>query len=123
MRVSSKFYQTIHTLKRMKGRQRERALSNANDNFIRDMSQTVGKMRKVSPSLLAHINPRLWRRIHLQRSHLKSFARKKTSMKKKRKFMKQKGGIIPALIPIICAAITAGGAVGSAAVGAAVARA
>ena len=109
-------------LRRMKGRKRQQALSQANNKFIHNLSHVLGKVRHLPPNLL-HTNPRLLRRIQFQRKGLQSFINKKTSIKKKRKMMKQKGGIIPALIPLICAGIAAAGSVASAGVGAAIAKA
>ena len=117
--VSKNFYHAMQTLKRMKGKRRVKALNNANDNFIKDLSSTLSKVRHQPPNIL-HTNPNLLRRIQFQRQALQRFSNKSTSMKAKRKMVKQKGGIIPALIPIIAAGIGALGAVGSGVGGAAV---
>ena len=123
IRVSSSFQKAVTQLKRMKGNRRRLALAHANDKFIRHLSNTVGKIRHSPPVALMTKNPRLWRRIQFQRKALQSFANRKTSIKTKRKIVKQKSGIIPALIPLICAGITAAGGVASAGVGAAIAKA
>ena len=121
VRVSSRFHQAMLQLKHMKGDYRKHALARANDRFIRDLSQVTGKVRKHPPDL-SKVNPRLMRRLQFQRKQFRSFANKKTSLKKKRRLLTQKGGIFPALIPIICAAIASAGSIGGAAVDAAISK-
>ena len=122
VRVSPKFHHVLHTLKGMKMNQRRVALSKANDKFVRDLSNVVGKLRHLPRDAIPSMNPKLQRFIYLRRKSLRAFSKSNTPMKKKRMMVKQKGGIFPALIPIICASIAAAGTVGSAAVGAAVAK-
>lgn len=119
--VSPEFRKAMNELKRMKGGSRRAALVRANDKFVRDLSHVLGKVRNNPPDL-SKVNPRLLRRLRLQRKRFQTFVNKKTSIKKKRRIITQKGGIFPALIPIICAAIGAAGTVGGAAAGAAIAK-
>ena len=122
MRVPSNFYRAVHVLKRMKTKQRQSALAKANDKFINDLSHVMRKDCQLPPNVV-HVSPQLKRRIRSRQKALQSFTKAKTSLKRKRMIVRQKGGIIPALIPIICAAIGAGGSVAAAGVGAAIAKA
>ena len=120
--VSPKFYQALQKLKRMKCGQRKRALSYASNQFIRDLSKVLGKVRHL-PLHTFRIQPKLMKQIKSRRKSLQTFVSQKSALKRKRRFLNQKGDIVPALIPIIAAAIAAGGSVVSAGVGAAIARA
>ena len=122
VRVSPKFHHAVSALKRMKMNQRRQALKNANNRFVSDLSKVMGKLRRLPRDALPPMSPQMRRSIYVRRRSLRSFVSPKTSMKKKRMMIKQKGGIFPALIPLICAGIAAAGSVGSAAVGAAIAR-
>ena len=86
VRVSTSFHRAAHMLKGMKTKQREKALANSSNIFVRDLSRVLGKVRHISPDAL-HVNPRLMRRLQFQRKALRSFSNAKVSMKKKRRIV------------------------------------
>ena len=119
IKVKRKFANAISRLKQMKPMKQRAAAVGASNEFIRDMSSFFSKIRK-RPDLLKAKHRRILRRY---RKKMKKLVHAKTPIHSKRLILSQKGGIIPALIPIIVAAIGAGGSVAAAATHAAVSRA
>ena len=83
---NSHFIQTLHRLKKLKKNDRCRAISMANDHFIRQLCQHVKKLKRVKLSSRAKKN--LWK----HRKSLRSLINKRTSMSKRRHILSQRGG-------------------------------
>ena len=109
----------VHAMKRIKGmkamKQRTVALG-ASKDFIRDVSNFMSKVRN-QPQLVkaSHRNV-----LNKHRIKLRKLIHPKTPIKNKRLILSQTGGILPALVPIICALIGAGGGIAGAATSAAI---
>lgn len=117
--VKSKFLHAARRLRQMKANAQKQTIANASNEFVRDVSSVMGRLRK-RPDLVSSKHRKVIRR---HRGKLQRLVNKKTSLQKKRKILMSSGGIFPALIPIIAAAIGAAGSVGAGAVGAAISRA
>ena len=83
---NSDFIQTLHRLKKLKKKDRCRAISMANDHFIRQLCQHVKKLRCAKLSTKA--KKELWK----YRKTFRALANKRTSMSKRRKLLTQHGG-------------------------------
>ena len=88
----------------------------ASKEFIRDVSNFLKRVRQ-RPDLVKGSHRKTLQR---HRKKLRRLIHANTPIEKKRQILLQKGGIIPALIPIICAVIGACGAVGAGAASAAI---
>ena len=116
LNVKKKFANAMFRMRKMKrGRQRT-LVQGASNEFIRDVSSFLTRVRR-RPDLVKGSHRKVLRR---HKKKLQRLIHAKTPIKKKRQILIQKGGIIPALIPIICAVIGAGGAVGAGAASAAI---
>ena len=106
------FHRALLRLKKLKGRQQSQAIGMANDTFIRQMCQGVKKLRYSKK-----VNRQSARRLHRHRANLRQLVSPRLSVHKKRKLLSQRGGILPALVPLLLSAIgpVAGGIVGAAA--------
>ena len=96
--VSPDFHRAIKTLCKMKGNQRCHALNKASNKFITDISQTLSKARRIP---IQRIHPSLRKQIHSRRKALRAVVNRKTSIKRKRKLLTQKGGLLPLAIPLL----------------------
>lgn len=118
IRVKRKFFNAMQSLRRMSRKQQRLRASNASNEFIRDVSSIMKKLR-TKPHLVTNKHKRLLKRY---KKPLRRLVQSGSSVKSKRKVLLMRGGIIPFLIPIICAAIGAAGTVGAGAAGAAIMR-
>lgn len=116
--VKKKFAKAVRGLNRLPAKSQRAAVAQANSNFIKDLSSTLQKLRK-RPQLLS---PAQKKNLARHKAKLRKLVSSKTSIKKKREILIKKGGIIPFLIPIICAAIGGASTIAASAAGAAIAR-
>lgn len=114
--VKKKFVQAISRLRRMKPKKQRTTVVGASNEFIRDVSGFMGKMRR-RPDLVKSSHRKVLKKYQKK---LQKLVHAKTPMNKKRLILVQKGGIIPFLIPIIVALIGAGGGIAGAATSAAI---
>ena len=106
----SNFSSALCQLKRLKGKDQSRAMSMANDSFIRQFCSRVKKLKN------AKLTPKLSTKLRRHRKKLRMLTNTRTSIKRKRKALSQRGGIFPLLM----AALPAIASIGSAAISAAV---
>lgn len=118
LQVKKQFKDAMARLHRMIAVKQRAAVVGASDKFIRDVTSFMLKIRKkghlIKPS---HRNI-----LKRNRIKLRKLVNATTPVSMKRLILSQKGGIIPALIPIIVALIGAGGGIAASATGAAVMR-
>ena len=114
--VKRKFADALKRLKRMKANKQRIAVLGASNEFIRDVSGFMMRIRK-RPQLVKASQRNV---LNKHRTKLRKLTHAKTSLENKRLILSQTGGIIPALIPIICAIIGAGGGIAGAATSAAI---
>lgn len=117
--VKHKFKNAIAKLKRMSAKKQREAVSGSSNEFIKDMSTFLKRIR-TKPHLLGNKHRKILKR---HKTKLRKIINSKTPLSEKRRLLTQKGGIIPALIPIITAIIGAAGGIGASAVGAAIMKA
>lgn len=121
MRTKARFARAIHTLKKLPPARQRKEISVANDKFIRDLCSVTCKLRNHTSLPLTK---KMKQDLKKYAPKLRALTKKRTSVAMKRKVLStQRGGIAPFLIPIIVAAIGAGGSVASAATAAAISRA
>ena len=116
MAKSKKLALALHALKHLPKQRRQQALRNSSPQFIKDLSSAVRKLR------VSKVSPNVQRRLSKHRALLRCLCNSKTSIKKKRQALVQRGGVLPFLVPIIVASIGAAGSVGAAAAGAALSK-
>ncbi len=116
IKVNRKFLNAVSRLKRMKPLKQRAAAVGASNAFIRDVSGFFKRIRKQG-HLVRPSHRKILRR---HRKKLQKLVQAKTPINTKRLILSQKGGILPALIPIIVALIGAGGTVAGAATTAAI---
>ena len=114
--VKPKFADALRRLKRMKKANQKTAIFGASNEFIRDLSSFMQKI-KHRPDLVSKSRRKT---LAKHRAKLRKLIHAKTSIDNKRLILSQTGGILPFLIPIICASITAAGGIGAAATSAAI---
>ena len=117
--VKKKFMRAITQLRRMKPKRQRSSVVGASNEFIRDVSGIMNKMRH-RPDLVKSSHRKILKR-HSKK--LRSLIHAKTPINKKRLILVQRGGIFPALIPVIVALIGAAGGIGGAATSAAILKA
>ena len=117
--VKKKFAQAVSHLRGMKAKKQRSAVVGSSNEFIRDVSGFVNKLR-TRPDLVSSKHRRVLKK---HRRKLQKLAHAKTPINRKRLILVQKGGIFPALIPIFVALIGAGGGIGAAATSAAILKA
>ena len=115
--VKQKFVQAMSRLRRMKKNQQKAVVSKASNEFIRDVSGFMKKIRN-KPNLVKKTAHR--KTLKRYSKHLRKLIHAKTPIHKKRLILQQRGGIFPFLIPIIIAGISAAGSIGAAATSAAI---
>ena len=106
----SSFTKALRQLKRLKGNEQRQAMTMANDGFIRQFCSRVKKLKR------AKLSPKLSSKLRRHRKKLRMLTNNRTSIKRKRKALSQRGGIFPLLM----AALPAIASIGSAAISAAV---
>ena len=104
VRGNATFRRALYRLKRLKPKHQCQAIGMANDAFIRQMCTHVKKLRYNKKVKLA---PRLKR----HKGKLRQLVSARTSISKKRKILGQRGGFLPALLPLLVS--TVGPLVGS----------
>ena len=114
--VKRQFRKAMSQLNQMTPVKQRAAVWGASNKFIHDMSRFLNKIRNKGNLLRA--NQR--RILKKHRKKLKKLVKAKTPVDTKRLILSQKGGIIPALIPIIVALIGAGGSIATGATTAAI---
>lgn len=114
--VKQKFAKAIVTLRRMKPTKQRTAVIAASNEFIRDISGFLNKIRR-SPHLVKASHRRILKK---HQKKLQKLVHAKTPIATKRLILSQKGGIIPFLIPVIVALLGAGGSIAGAATSAAI---
>ena len=114
--VKRKFYNAMQILRHLKPKEQRLRTKKASKEFIQDISNVMAKLRK-KPHLVSHHHKKT---ILKYKKPLQRLVKKSSSLKSKRNVLLQRGGIIPFLIPIICASIGAAGTIGASAVGAAI---
>ena len=131
--VKKKFVTAIKKLRKMRPKDQRLRVSMSSKEFINDLTSFLRKIRNRSDLV-----PKKHKRTlsNLKKSLL-TLVNSKTSLTKKRSILSgqnlrkkekkhrggQRGGILPILIPIITAAIAAGGGIAASATGAAMMRA
>ena len=114
--VSRRFAKAISALRRMKAKNRRAAALSASNDFIRDISRFLIKIRK-RPDLVKASHKKILKR---NREKLRKLVYAKTPINMKRLILAQKGGFLSVLVPIIVAIISAAGGIGAAATSAAI---
>ena len=71
----------------------------ANDNFVRKFCTHVKKLRHTK------LHPSQHKVLAVNRAKLRKLANSKVSLKSKRKMLTQRGGFLPALIPLIASVV------------------
>ena len=94
-RKNAKFSKAIMALRKMKSSDRYNAIRFANDKFIRDLCSKINKVRRMK------LSPQQQAIVKKYRSKLKVLCNRRTSIKKKRQTLSQKGGILPLVLPLI----------------------
>ena len=112
--VPKQFKRAMFRLRGMNPLRQKNIISGASNRFIKDLSNTMKKLRTL-PHL---VNSRYKQILKRNKQKLRKLISVKTPIQKKRKILSQKGGAIVSsiLVPIICAAIAAGGGITGSAV-------
>jgi hypothetical protein len=114
--VKEKFLNAMKRLKSMKKGKQSATVLTASNEFIRDVSGFMSKIRKRGQL----VNSKHRKVLSKHAKNLRKLIHAKTPVESKRLILSQRGGILPALIPIICALIGAGGGIAGAATSAAI---
>ena len=118
LKVKKQFKDAMTRLRRMTPLKQRASVVGASNQFIRDLSSFLSKIRNAGHLLKAsHRNT-----LRKHKKKLRKLVNAKTPIHMKRLILSQRGGIAPFLIPIIVAAIGAGGSIGAAATHAAIAK-
>ena len=88
---NAEFSKAIMALRKMKSSDRYNAIRFANDNFIRNLCSNINKLRRMK------LTPQQQAIVKKYKSKLKVLCNRRTSIKKKRQLLSQKGGFIPFL--------------------------
>ena len=97
LKATPNFRKAIHSLNSMSCPNQCRALHAASNKFIRDVSTTLRQVRRLPPDQI-RISPSMRKRIYQHRRGLHTLADGKTSIKRKRKLLTQKGGFFGKII-------------------------
>lgn len=92
---TQKFSSAIQSLRRMKASERCNAIRFANDKFIRDIVSHVKKLRNKK------VSPQVRKKMKNHSKYLRFIVNPKVSIQRKRKALSQKGGFLPALLPML----------------------
>ena len=114
--VKRRFAKAMSVLRRMRAKKQRSAVVGSSNDFIRDVTGFLTRIRK-RPDLVKSSHRKILKRY---RKKLNKLVQAKTPMHMKRFILAQKGGILPALIPIITAIIGAAGGIAGAATSAAI---
>ena len=114
--VKRQFKQALARLRRMTPVKQREAILGSSSRFINDITNFMKKIRHK-----AHlVKPSHRRILKRHKKKLQKLVHPKTTVRRKRLILSQKGGFISILLPIIVALIGAGGSIGAGAVGAAI---
>lgn len=116
LKVKRQFKNAFSRLRRMKAKKQRAAAVGASEEFIRDVSKFMNKVRS-KPHLLNSSHRRV---LQKHKKKLRKLVHAKTPLYMKRFILSQKGGILPALVPVIVALIGAGGSIAAGATSAAI---
>ena len=116
MKRRSKFVKALIRLRKLPLAEQRRQLQLANGRFIKDCCAATRKAR------YAKVSPSLRKRLKRHRKALHTFVNPRTSLRKKKQVLTQRGGILPFLIPLLVAGISATGSIGAAAAHAAISK-
>ena len=94
------FRRALQRLKRLKHNHQCQAIGMANDAFIRQMCTHVKKLR-----YSRKVNAKSAQRLKRHRGKLRQLVSARTSIAKKRKILGQRGGFLPALIPLLISTV------------------
>ena len=117
VKVKQRFRNAIKQLHRMNPVKQRVKVVGASNAFIRDVTGFLKKIRNKGHLVTKPAHHRVLKK---HRQKLKKLVNPKTSLDMKRMILSQKGGIVPALIPIFVALIGAGGGIAASATHAAV---
>ena len=118
LKVKKQFKDAMTRLRRMTPLNQRTSVIGASNQFIRDISSFLNRIRDAGHMLkAAHRNT-----LRRHKKKLRKLVSAKTPIDRKRLILSQKGGIAPILVPIIVALIGAGGSVGAAATHAAISK-
>lgn len=117
--VKRKFIKAMKSLQDMPKRKQRIAAVNASNEFIRDVGRFMKKIQKRPGLVMKAAHRKILQR---NKKKLRKLIHAKTPVTEKRLILAQKGGIIPALIPIVCAIIGAAGTIGASATHAAISK-
>lgn len=115
--VKPKFKQAMFKIRRMSKQGQRKIVAQASPQFVKDVGIFLSKIRN-RPHLIKNAKHR--RQLKRHGTKLRRLVNPHVSVEKKRRILLMKGGIIPFLVPIICASIGAAGTVGAAATSAAI---
>lgn len=118
VRTNAKFKKAIKKLVKLNKATQRQLVKHSSNQFIKDFGMTIKKIRN-KPNLF---NEKQIQRLRRHKHNLRILANSRSSLRRKRQILNQKGGIAPFLIPIIAAAIGSAGSVAGAAVHAAVSK-
>lgn len=120
LRVKKKFAEAINHLSKASRKIQRQSVQGASNEFIQDVSNILKRLRN-KPQL---ISPQHVKVFDKHKILLRKLVNDKTSLKSKRQILQssQTGGILPFLIPIIVASISAAGGIGAAATHAAISK-
>lgn len=94
------FRRALHRLKRLKQNHQCQAIGMANDAFIRQMCTHVKKLRYNKK-----VNSKSAQRLKRHRGKLRQLVSPRTTLAKKRKILGQRGGFLPALLPLLISTV------------------
>ena len=92
------FHHTVNRLKKLSRGAQVQAMSVANNRFIRDFVTHVKRLRHQK------LSPKQQKVIQRHKLKLRKLVNRRTKLSSKRHLLSQKGGFLPALIPLIAAA-------------------
>ena len=118
--VKSKFKKAMFKLRKMSKQHQRTLLSGTSNEFVKDLSTYLSRLRN-EPNLVKSAKYR--RMLKKHQGKLRRLINPNVWIEKKRHILMMQVGIIPFLIPIVCASIGAAGSVGAAATTAAISKA
>ena len=99
-RGNTSFHRALHRLKKLKPAHQSQAIGMANNAFIRQMCAHVKKLRYNKK-----VTPKSAQRLKRHRTKLRQLVSARTSIDKKRKLLSQRGGFLPALLPLLISTV------------------
>ena len=99
-RGNTSFRRALHRLRKLKPTHQSKAIGMANNAFIRQMCSHVKKLRYNKK-----VASKSAKRLKRHRTKLRQLVSARTSIDKKRKLLSQRGGFLPALLPLLLSAV------------------